>query len=164
MPIEIISIVGKSNSGKTTLIEKLIPALERRGVRVGTIKHDAHRFDIDHPGKDTYRHFAAGARSVLIASGEKLALVKRLSGPVPLDELAERYIDDVDIIITEGYKSGDKPKVEVFRKEAHKEPLCGPGDNRVALVTDADVDADCPRFGLDDVEGVAEFIVEKYIK
>ncbi len=163
MSARVVSIVGKSDSGKTTLIEKLIPALERKGVRVATIKHDAHRFDIDHPGKDTYRHFQAGARSVLIASPTKLALVKRLEAPMPLDDLLETYMSDADLILTEGYKSADKPKIEVFRRAAHVEPLCGPGDNRVAMVTDDEVALDCPVFGLADVEGLADFLIERFV-
>jgi molybdopterin-guanine dinucleotide biosynthesis adapter protein len=162
MAIPVISIVGKTDSGKTTLIEKLIPALKERGVRVATIKHDAHRFDIDHPGKDTYRHYQSGAESVLIASKTKLALVKRLCGPMSLDDLINKYMEDMDLLITEGYKSGDKPKIEVFRKDAHKEPLCGPEDNLIAMVTDADVEFDVPSFGLNDVEKVADFIVKGY--
>ncbi len=164
MSVKIISIVGKSGSGKTTLIEKLIPALERRGVRAATIKHDVHGFEMDRPGKDTYRHFAAGARTVLIASPEKLAFQKRLSAPLSLDELAARYIADVDIILTEGYKSSDKPKIEVFRQERSPSPLCGPGDNRVAIATDDEVEVNCPRYGLNDVEGVADFIIANFIR
>jgi len=159
----VISVVGKSGSGKTRLIERLLPALARRGVRTGTIKHDAHRFEMDHPGKDTYRHFAAGAETVLIASAEKLALQKRLAGPMPLDEMVARYLGDVDLVLTEGYKSGDKPKIEVYRPEAGVGLLCGPGDNLVAVVTDAAVTVDCPVFGLDDVEAVAEFIGRKFL-
>ena len=163
MSVQMISIVGKSKSGKTSLIERLIPALMRRGYRVGTIKHDAHGFDIDYPGKDTYRHFAAGARSVLIASADKLALQKRLTGPMSLDELASRYMDDVDIILTEGYKAADKPKIEVFRRERSESPLCAPDDNLVAMVTDDEqLKAACPKFGLDDIEAVAEFIAAHY--
>ena len=163
MVAEAISIVGKSNSGKTTLIEKLVPELERRGVRVGTIKHDVHGFEIDYPGKDTYRHYAAGASSVLIASPVKMALVKRLSASIPLDELIARFQDDVDLVITEGYKSGDKPKIEVFRKEAHQQLLCGPEDRLVAVVSNDEVDADCRRFGLDEIEELADFIIQNYV-
>ncbi|HUT52647.1 MAG TPA: molybdopterin-guanine dinucleotide biosynthesis protein B [bacterium] len=164
MSVKILSIVGKSGSGKTTLIEKLIPALERRGFRVATIKHDVHGFEMDRPGKDTYRHFAAGARTVLIASPEKLAFQKRLPAPLTIDEIAARYIDGVDIILTEGYKSSDKPKIEVFRRERSPSPLCGPQDNRVAIVTDDEVEVDCPRYELNDVDGIAEFIIANFIE
>ena len=158
--VPVVSIVGRSGTGKTTLLEKLIKELTRRGYTIGTVKHDVHGFEMDKPGKDTYRHFAAGARTVLIASPDRLGLQKRLDAPLTLDQLAERYIDGVDVIITEGYKSADKPKIEVFRRERSAEPLCGPGDNRVALVTDDAVEVDCPKFGLADADGVAEFIQE----
>jgi molybdopterin-guanine dinucleotide biosynthesis protein B len=98
--IPIVSIVGKSDAGKTTLIEKLIPELKRRGYRVATIKHDAHQFDIDHPGKDSYRHFHAGADWTIIGSPAKLALVRRLDREFTLDEIAAQ-ITDVDLILTE---------------------------------------------------------------
>lgn len=160
----VISVVGKADSGKTTLIEKLVPELKRRGYRVGTIKHDTHRFDIDRPGKDTYRHFAAGADAVVIGSPEKLALVKRLDGPPLLDDLIAEYMGGMDVVITEGYKSGDKPKIEVFRPEAHSEPLCGPDDNLVAMVADVEVPAGCPRFGLDEVVRLADFIEARFLK
>lgn len=159
----IISVVGKSGSGKTTLIEKLVPRLKALGVKVSIIKHDAHRFEIDHQGKDSYRHFHAGGDAVVITSAEKLALVKRLEQPMPVDEIVDRYLEDADIVITEGYKNGDKPKIEVFRPEAHPMPLCGPGDNRVALVTNADTACDCPRFKLDDVNGVVQFILSNFV-
>ena len=86
--IPIVSIVGKSDAGKTTLLEKLIPELKRRGYRVATIKHDAHQFEIDHPGKDSYRHFHAGADWTIIGSPAKLALVRRLERELSLDEIA----------------------------------------------------------------------------
>jgi molybdopterin-guanine dinucleotide biosynthesis protein B len=160
----VISVVGKSGSGKTTLLERLIPVLARRGLRVGTIKHDAHRFEMDHPGKDTYRHFAAGASLVMIASAEKLALQRRLDAAQPLPELVERYMTEVDLVLTEGFKSGDKPKIEVFRKGVGGEMLCGPGDNLVAVVSDTPVAVDCPVFGFGDIEGVAEFIVINFVR
>jgi molybdopterin-guanine dinucleotide biosynthesis protein B len=136
MGIPIISIVGRSNSGKTTLIEKIIPELKKRGYKVGTIKHDAHGFEIDYEGKDTYRHFKAGTDTVVIASSKKMALIKRLNHSLSLDELVERFFQDMDIVITEGYKTQDKPKIEVFRSEVHDKPVCTDEDNRIALVSD----------------------------
>jgi molybdopterin-guanine dinucleotide biosynthesis adapter protein len=158
----VISVVGKSGSGKTTLIEKLIPLLESRGLNVGVIKHDAHRFEIDHSGKDSYRHFHAGSHSVSIASAEKLALIKRLDTPMPVDDIVTRYMNDMDLVITEGYKTGDKPKIEVLRTGVNVKPLCSPADNRVAVVTDTDTKTPCPQFHLDDITGVAEFILEYF--
>jgi molybdopterin-guanine dinucleotide biosynthesis protein B len=102
--IPIISIVGKSNSGKTTLIEKLIPELNRRGYRVGTVKHDVHGFEVDKEGKDSWRHRKAGAYSTIISSPQQIALIRTMSYDAPLDEIRDRFIQDVDIIIAEGYK------------------------------------------------------------
>ncbi|HDP70660.1 MAG TPA: molybdopterin-guanine dinucleotide biosynthesis protein B [Actinobacteria bacterium] len=158
----IISIVGKSNSGKTTLIEKLVPEIKRRGYRVATIKHDVHDFDVDVPGKDSWKHAQAGVDSVIVASAKKLAVIKRLEKELSLDEIAERYLNNVDIIITEGFKKENKPKIEVFRKEAHAMPLCldtGP----LAIVSDDELDVEVPRFGLEEIKKLVDFIESKFI-
>ncbi len=162
--VPVVCIVGKSDSGKTTLIEKLIPVLKRRGHRVGTIKHDVHGFEMDREGKDTYRHFHAGADAVLISSPKKMALIKREEQTPPLDELVERYYHDMDIVITEGFKRLDKPKIEVFRSQAHSRPLCTAADNRIALASDTPIEADCPCFDINDVDGIADFIEQRFLK
>jgi len=162
--VPIVSIVGKSNSGKTTLIEKLIPILKKRGYKVGTIKHDTHGFEMDREGKDTYRHFHCGADGVLISSPKKIALIKRVEHEVPLDELAERFYSDMDIVLTEGFKSLDKPKIEVFRSSAHKGPLCTAADNRVAFASDTPIEVDCPSFDINDAEAISDFIEERFLK
>jgi len=158
----VISVVGKSNVGKTTLLEKLIAELKGRGYRVGTIKHDVHGFDIDHPGKDSWRHAQAGSDVVVIASPQKLALIKRLDGELGLDEVAS-YIPDVDIILTEGYKRADKPKIEVHRKAIGGDLLCSP-EELLAVVTDEPFDIPVPQFALEDVGGLADLIEEKFLK
>jgi molybdopterin-guanine dinucleotide biosynthesis protein B len=157
----IISIVGKSESGKTTLIEKLIPELKKRGYRIGTIKHALHGFEIDRKGKDSYRHKSAGADTVIVVSPESIAMIKN-GGSGTLDSVSG-YFSDMDLVITEGYKKENKPKIEVFRKARHKEPLCRDDDNLVALVTDDDIDLNVPRFGLDDIKGLAAFIEKKFL-
>lgn len=162
--VPIVSIVGKSDSGKTTLIEKLIPILKEREYRVGTVKHDVHGFEMDREGKDTYRHFHSGADGVLISSPNKMALIKRVERAFALDELVSRFHPDMDIVITEGFKSLDKPKIEVFRSAVHSEPLCKAADNRIALVSDVSIEVDCPRFDIDDAEAVADFIEERFLK
>ena len=96
--VPIVSIVGKSDSGKTTLLVKLIPILKRKGYRVATIKHDVHGFEMDREGKDTYRHFHCGADAVLISSPRKIALIKRIEQEAPLDALAEQFYPDMDIV------------------------------------------------------------------
>jgi len=157
----IISIVGKSESGKTTLIEKLIPELKKRGYRVGTIKHALHGFQIDREGKDSFRHKAAGADTVIVVSPESIAMVKN-SGTGTLDSVSE-YFSDMDIVITEGYKKENKPKIEVFRRAMHEEPLCRDDNNLVALVTDDDIDLNVPRFGIEDIKGLVDLIEKKFL-
>lgn len=162
--VPIVSIVGKSDSGKTTLLIKIIPILKERGYRVATMKHDVHGFEMDREGKDTYRHFHCGADGVLISSPKKMALIKRVDSEDSLDEFAEQFFSDMDIVLTEGFKSRDKPKIEVYRSAVHEKPLCGPGDNRVAIASDTPVDVDCPRFDINDAEAIADFIEERFLK
>ncbi len=160
MGIPIISIVGRSNSGKTTLIERLVPELKKRGYKVGTIKHDAHGFEIDYEGKDTYRHFQAGTDTVVIASSNKMALIKRLNHSPSLDELVEKLFQDMDIVITEGFKTHDKPKIEVFRSQLHDRPLLNDQDSRIALVSDKRLELNVPQFSPDDINGLVHFVEE----
>lgn len=160
--IPIVSIVGRSNSGKTTLIEKLIPELKRRGYRVATIKHHAHPgFEIDRPGKDTWRHAQAGSDHVLIVAPDKVASIRRVDRAPTLDEIAAT-ITDVDIILTEGYKRANKPKIEVIRSARSREPLCHP-DELLALATDTRLDLDVPQFDLDDAAGLVDMIEERFL-
>jgi molybdopterin-guanine dinucleotide biosynthesis protein B len=157
----IISIVGKSGCGKTTLIEKLLPELKNRGYRIGTIKHAAHEVEFDKEGKDSWRHRRAGADAVLVVAPKIIALVKN-AGDQDIDKL-DKYFDDMDIVFTEGFKSGDKPKIEIFRPEVHRELLCQDETQLVAVVTDASINPGVPVFGLDDVTGLADFVVTHYI-
>ena len=154
--VPIVSVVGKSGSGKTTFLEKLLPELKRRGYRMATVKHDTHGFDIDHPGKDSWRHAQAGANVVIISSPLRLALIERLTEEMALDEIAD-YVQNVDIIITEGYKRGDKPKIEISRRTRSAKLLCDE-DELVAIVTDQTFPLKTPHFALDDVAGVADLL------
>ena len=162
--VPLVSVVGKSDSGKTTLIEKLIPLLKNKGYRVASIKHDVHGFEMDREGKDTYRHFHSGADAVLISSPKKMALIQRVEEPPALDALVERFYPDMDIVITEGFKSLDKPKIEVFRSAVHSQPLCTAADNRIALASDTPLEVDCPRFDINDAEAIADFIEQRFLK
>ena len=156
----LIAVVGKSDSGKTTLVERLIPQLVTLGLRVGSVKHDAHGFEIDHPGKDSWRHGQAGGEAYAIASPDRLAFVTHLTGELPLEEIARRFFAGFDIVVAEGYKRSAPHKVEVFRRAAgHREPLCAPGE-ALAVVTDAELDV-APRFALDDAAGLARFLVAR---
>src|SRR5512139_3009548 len=113
--IPIVSIVGKSDSGKTTLIEKLIAELTNRGFRVATIKHNRHGFDIDHEGKDSWRHKRAGAVATVVASPVRIALIEDTTRDYDLAEIRNLYIRNADIVLAEGYKHNPHPKIEVFR-------------------------------------------------
>jgi len=137
--------------------------LKKRGYRIGTIKHDVHEFDIDHEGKDSWRHKEAGACTVAVSSPKKLALVKDIESEECLDSLASKYFQDVDIILTEGYKKEGKPKIEVFRSQVHEKPLSKEDKNLVALVSDTSLDLDAPCFELNDTEGLADFLEKRFL-
>ena len=156
----LVAIVGKSDSGKTTLIEKVVPELVKLGLRVGTVKHDAHSFEIDHPGKDSWRHGQAGARAYAISSPERLAFITKLDGELELAEIVKTYFGDFDIVVAEGYKRTAPYRVELFRLGAgHAEPLCAPGE-AIALVTDSELEHE-HRFGLEDGAGLAAFLAAR---
>jgi len=159
----VVSIVGRSKSGKTTLVERLVAEMKKRGYRIGTIKHDVHGFEIDHRGKDSYRHFHAGADATVISGPNKIAAVKRTKSELEIDEIISSFLNDVDIVLTEGYKSRDKPKIEVIRSPVGMRPLCKPSDNLIAIATDADIDIGVPRFHIDDVAGIADFLVKRFL-
>jgi molybdopterin-guanine dinucleotide biosynthesis protein B len=159
--VPIISVVGKSKSGKTTLIVKLIPELKRRGYRVGTVKHASHDFDMDKKGKDSWRHKAAGADTVIVASSERIVMVKD-ENFVQLENI-EKYFDDVDLVITEGFKKENRPKIEVYRPHNNKKPLCNDDKTVIALVTDTDISVNVPTFGLEEIEALSDLIEKKYL-
>lgn len=160
----VISIVGKSGVGKTTLIEKLIVEFLKRGYRVAAVKHGLHDFEIDREGKDTWRYTKAGAHSVIISTPHKMAMIKELNGEAPLDEICDFYLDDVDIIITEGYKNEKKQKIEVVRKESHKQFLCGNKDRLIAVASDTPLDIDLPVFDINDAQSICEFVIKQVVK
>lgn len=158
----LVCIVGKSGTGKTTLIEKLVIELKKRGCKVGCMKHDVHGFEMDKKGKDTYRMTKAGADQVLISNASKLAFLKNLERALTLNEINETFFSDVDIILVEGYKSSDEKKIEIFREDAHRQRLCK--DNEIiALVSDKNFSVPCPIFGLDDIKEIAEFIETAFL-
>ena len=160
--IPVISIVGgKSNSGKTTLLEKLIREAKLRGWRVATLKHDVHGFEMDQPGKDTWRHAQAGADIVAISSPHKIAILENVAEDQPLEEVLAR-IQGVDVIFTEGYKHGSTSKIEVFRSAVHDE-LFSRLEELIAIASDISFDNGIPCFGLDDAEGLCDLIEEKYM-
>ena len=153
-----VSIVGKSDAGKTTLIERLIRELKARGLRVGTVKHDVHGFEMDREGKDSWRHAQAGADSVVVSSPQGLALIKRVDQELKLTEVVEQFLGDVDLVLTEGYKRESTCRVEVHRA-AHAPGLISAPEELLAVATDEPLALDVPQFDLDDAAGLADFLI-----
>ena len=158
--IPVVSLVGESGAGKTTFLEKLVAELRSRNIRVGVIKHHVHDIDIDRPGKDTWRISSAGADSVAISTPTRVGLFKRMDREMDIDELAG-MLGEMDIILTEGYKRGGKPKIEVSRAAHADRLITGPVD-LIAIVSDAGWDVGVPVFGLEDSAGVAGFLQARY--
>ena len=159
--MKVIGFAGWSGSGKTTLIERVIGIVTARGIRVSLIKHAHHAFDVDHEGKDSWRHRHAGCGEVLISSGKRWALMHELKAePEPtLDELLAK-LSDCDLAIVEGFKRAPIPKVEIYRESLGK-PKLFPGDSHIiAVVTDSDVDTALPCVDINNPEAVADFVLE----
>ena len=167
MTVKAVSFVAKSGTGKTTLLEKVIASLKDRGYKVGVVKHDAHRFDIDHPGKDSYRLTAAGADTMLISSPEKLAMVKKHAEAPTIEVILSTYFTDVDIVLTEGFKKSSMPKIELHRKERSATLLCRGEEfdpTLVAVASDERLELDVPVLDLNDPLQVADFIEKSFLK
>jgi molybdopterin-guanine dinucleotide biosynthesis adapter protein len=158
----IISIVGKSSTGKTTFLEKLIRELSQRGYRVATIKHSHHSISFDNPNKDSWRHARAGAVATMVSSTTEIQIIKPVSRELTVEELASHLGEDYDVILSEGFSRGNAPKVEIHRKATG--PLLDTASNLFAIVTDEPLDTDAKQFAPQDVDGVADLIIEKFIK
>lgn len=159
---KIVTIVGKSNSGKTTLLEKIVRELTNRGVNIGSVKHAHDGFEMDKTGKDSWRHRQAGAASTLVIAEDKVALVKD-DASAYVDKM-KTYLSDRDIILAEGFKKLALPKIEVFRKDSvHEYPLCMADKNLVAFVTDSDFRPDVPIFGLEEISRIADLIQTQFL-
>lgn len=154
--VPIITFAAWSGTGKTTYLEKLLPRLKAYGLRVGVLKHDAHGFDMDTPGTDTDRLTRSGADAVAISSPTGFAYLEWR--PMDLEETA-RHFEGVDLVLTEGYKSGPFPKIALYRQASGK-PLAVPANTCLAIVSDAWLDVPCPIFPLDDPDPMAAFLVE----
>ncbi len=162
--VPIVCLVGASNSGKTTYLEKLIPVLTQRGYRVGTVKHDVHGFQMDHEGKDTWRHREAGAQTVGILSPTRIASIRATEEEMDLAQFVGRTFWNEDLVLTEGFKRSPFPKIEVFRAAVEPHPICTLKDHLVAVVTDDQVDVEVPVFSFEAVTAVADFIEERFLK
>lgn len=161
--IPVISFIGRHNCGKTTILEKVIRGLKEKGYKIAVIKHHKGDFEIDIEGKDTWRLGQAGSDVVVISSPEKTAVIRKSQKELTLDQIKEMVSEGMDIVILEGYKFENKPKIEVFRSEVSDKILTDEKD-LVALVTDRQFDIDVPQFSFDDAEGIIEFIIDKYLK
>ena len=158
--MRIFGVVGWKNAGKTGLMERLVSNITARGFSVSTIKHAHHSFDVDHEGKDSYRHRAAGAREVLLASRNRIALMHELvdENEPTLAELLNK-LSPVDLTLVEGYKRDAHPKIEAYRRET-KNPLIAPSDPTIrAIAADVPLEIDRPVFDLNDTKAVADFIL-----
>lgn len=154
--VPIITFVGLSGTGKTTFLEKLIPELKRRHLRIAVLKHDAHHFEMDKPGKDTWRFTQAGADVTAISNGERFALVEQTPRQLTLDELIDR-LPEVDLVLTEGYKKSHTKKIEIHRACLGR-PLLSRPEELLAVVTDEPMPVPVPQLGLDDAAACADLI------
>ena len=156
------AVTGHKNGGKTGLVERLVAELTARGLAVSTLKHAHHAVDVDQPGRDSHRHRAAGARQTILAGADRWALMTELRGtPEPdLDALAAK-LDPVDVVLAEGWKASDWPKIEAHRAATGKPPLALDNPTIRALASDAEQEAPCPRFHLDDTAVLADFLLEQ---
>jgi molybdopterin-guanine dinucleotide biosynthesis protein B len=162
--IPVVSIVGESDTGKTTLIEKIIPELTGRGYRVATVKHDAHGFNIDHEGKDSWRHKQAGAALTVLSSPRRVAVVEDVAKDHDIAELRDMYIRNVDIILTEGFKRNSHPKIEVFRADRRGDLISRGDQNLLAVAGDKPPEVGVPCFGGNDIAGIVDLIVNKFLQ
>ncbi len=161
MAVPIISFVGRSNSGKTTLIERVIPELVRAGYRVATVKHAGHGFDLDTEGKDSWRHKRAGASSVVVVSRGSLAMFADVPEELKVEEVRDRFLDSsYDLIIAEGWKSEGYPKIVIVREQVGEVPISP--DGLLAVVSDKPIDLPVPVLDLNDVTGVAALIMKRF--
>jgi molybdopterin-guanine dinucleotide biosynthesis protein B len=161
MGVPIICFVGRSNSGKTTFIERVIPELVRAGYKVATVKHAGHGFDLDTEGKDSWRHKQAGASSVIILSKGSMAMFADVSDQMKVEEVRDRFLDDTyDLIIAEGWKNEGYHKIVIVREQVGEIPISPEG--LLAVLSDKPVDLNVPVFDLNDVPAVAALIMKHF--
>lgn len=160
--MKVFGITGWKNTGKTGLMERLVTDFTARGLSVSTVKHAHHTFDVDHEGRDSYRHRAAGAQEVLLCSGNRWALMHELRDEVepPLAALLTK-LAPVDLVLIEGFKTESHAKLECHRAETGKPLLARDDPSIMAVASDVALDLDRPVLGLDDTEAVAAFILDQ---
>ena len=155
--IPVVSFVGRSNSGKTTLLEKVVKELKIRGYRVGVVKHTHHNFAIDHPGKDSWRLAQAGSDVVALSSPNKVAFIEQVESEVDLGQLSTFFEGKVDIVLAEGYKKGNAAKILVLPTEQDKEQLCL--EEPLVTITARPSSLGYPRFDYDDVIHIVDLLI-----
>lgn len=160
--LPVVSIVGKTGSGKTQLIERLITEFKRRGYRVATVKHSPGGMEVDKPGKDSWRFAEAGSDAVVVSSPDKLACIKSVDHDSSIEEIWHLIGSDFDLVLFEGFKKGKAPKIEVYRKELREDLLC-PAEILSAIVTDKVLDINVPQFPPSDTQAIADFIEKNSI-
>ncbi len=159
--MKVLGIVGWSGSGKTTLLTAILPLLRTAGLTVSTVKHVHHDFDIDQPGKDSYRHREAGAHEVMVASATRWALLHEVEGPEPALPTLLAKLDQVDLVLVEGYKAHPFPKLEVHRPSLQKAPIWPAMPSVIAVASDVHLDVTpCAWLSLDRAEHIAAWIIE----
>jgi molybdopterin-guanine dinucleotide biosynthesis protein B len=156
----VFSIVGEHGSGKTTVIEGLVAELTGLGLRVGTVKHDVHGFQMDREGKDSFRHKAAGAVVSLVSSPWQVGMVRDTGHDHTVTELVERFLHGVDLVLTEDYHHERWPKVEVHRRTTGKPLRCAGDETVIALVSDEVLPVDVPVLGFDQIPELARLLLE----
>ena len=160
-----VAFVAPSGTGKTTLVEAVIGVLRARGRRVGALKHDAHDFTIDHPGKDSHRFREAGAVTTVIASATQVAVMHRTAAPWPIERVLAACFHDEDVVLVEGWKTSDLPKIELFRAATGRDLLTRGEDPTLrAVASDEPLDLDVPRLDLNRPEEVADFVEAQIIE
>jgi molybdopterin-guanine dinucleotide biosynthesis protein MobB len=159
--VNVFGIMGWKNSGKTGLMERVVAEVTARGFSVSTIKHAHHAFDVDTPGKDSFRHRVAGAREVVVSSGARWVLMNELRDTIEpsLDQLLAK-LSPVDLVLVEGFKTADIPKIEAIRRETMKTPIALVDAGVVAVACDFDVEVTVPVFDLDDTDAIVDFILD----
>ena len=160
MPPPVFMFVGHSGSGKTALVEKLLPELTDRGLKMATIKHAHHRVELDREGKDSWRYKQAGAVLSMLVTASELQLVADAVDRREPAQLAERFLGEADMVLAEGFSLTPGDKIEVLRRERGKPPRCALGDGLIAIVTDMEeIYPQLPHFALDDIAGLADFLL-----
>lgn len=167
--IPVICFVGPSNSGKTTLIEKVIRSLSKRGYRIATVKHTHKRFEMDAEGKDSWRHRSAGAKTVILSSASQFAVFSDTERELTVEDVLEKWVHDADILIVEGFKRDKYPKIEVHRGGASMgsssgEFRCLTDPSIVALASEDPADVPVPRYDINDAEGITDFIEKRFLQ